>query len=92
MAEALSLGTPVVCLDHGGPGQILSYWPSELTTAVPPDWPRKTVRRLAAAVDHHLSTPPPIAERSTPARTSFTQAVLDAYKEASESRRGTARA
>jgi glycosyltransferase involved in cell wall biosynthesis len=92
MAEALSLGTPVVCLDHGGPGQILNYWPPELTTAVRPDWPRTTVQRLAAAVEHHLSTPPPVAEQSTPARTSFSQAVLDAYKEASESRRGTARA
>jgi glycosyltransferase involved in cell wall biosynthesis len=84
MAEALSLGTPVVCLDHGGPSQIVSYWPSELTTVVAPDWPRRTVRRLAAAVDHHLSTPPPVAARSMPARTSFAQAVLDAYKEASE--------
>jgi glycosyltransferase involved in cell wall biosynthesis len=92
MAEALSLGTPVVCLDHGGPRQIVNYWPPELTTVVRPDWPRRTVRRLAAAVDHHLATPAPVVGEALPARTSFGQSVLDAYKEASEARRGTARA
>lgn len=85
MAEALSLGTPVVCLDHGGPGQIVTYWPPELTTVVTPDWPHKTVRRLAAAVDHHLSMPRPIIGHPIPAGTSFAQSVLDAYKEASDS-------
>jgi glycosyltransferase involved in cell wall biosynthesis len=28
VAEALSLGTPVVCLDRGGPPELLRYWPA----------------------------------------------------------------
>ena len=27
-AEALCLGVPLVCLDHGGPAEIVRWWPS----------------------------------------------------------------
>ena len=82
VAEALSQGTPVVGYDHGGPAQVMSSWPSELWAAVPASGPDTSARRLAAACDDFLFSPPPIpSEVLRPAR-SYTDAVLDAYEEA----------
>jgi glycosyltransferase involved in cell wall biosynthesis len=80
IAEALSLGTPVVVLDHGGPSQIVGQWqgPSAL---VAPRRPDATARSMAAAIDHFLEDPPPLQERPIEARTSFRAELLRAYEE-----------
>ena len=80
VAEALSLGTPVVCLDRGGPSEILHHWPGACADAIRPQSPERTARALAAALDRFLSDPPPVP--GTPHRpvTSFEEALLAAYE------------
>ncbi len=82
IAEALSLGTPVVCLDHGGPGEIIRYWPRELSVGVPPSGPDHTAMLLAAAVDRFLDSPPPPPRELLAAGTSFASRILGAYETA----------
>lgn len=50
VAEALGLGTPVVCLDRAGPPVIASYWPPSLSRPVRPSTPSRTAMRLAQAL------------------------------------------
>lgn len=50
VAEALSLGTPVVCLDRGGPPVLVRRWPEVPSRVVPPSTPAVTARRLASAL------------------------------------------
>jgi glycosyltransferase involved in cell wall biosynthesis len=50
VAEALSLGTPVVCLDRGGPPVLVRQWPEVPSRVVPPSTPAVTARRLASAL------------------------------------------
>ena len=78
VSEALSLGLPVVCLNQGGPGTLVTYWPSSMSEAVSPVGPRIDVD-LAAAVDRFLHGPP--VERSK-ASTSLADALAKAYGEA----------
>jgi glycosyltransferase involved in cell wall biosynthesis len=52
VAEAVSVGLPVVCLDRGGPV-------SMATQVVRSGWPGETIQRLAAAVEAARSAPPP---------------------------------
>ena len=54
IAEALSAGTPVVCLDLAGPPVVASYWPDEMFRAVPATRRRQVVLDLARAVDELL--------------------------------------
>ena len=57
IAEALSLGLPVVCLDHGGPGAVVRLWPQAPAAAVPPGHPAATARNLAKHVQLFLANP-----------------------------------
>jgi glycosyltransferase involved in cell wall biosynthesis len=57
IAEALSLGLPVVCLDHGGPGAVVRLWPDAPAAAVPPGRPDITARILAKHVQRFLANP-----------------------------------
>ena len=84
VAEALSLGTPVVFLDHGGPPVVRAAWPSSPAVGVAPTTPERTAQDLRRAVDGFLSRPAPI--RLDPARPAVTlgEVVLDAYREAVE--------
>jgi glycosyltransferase involved in cell wall biosynthesis len=79
IAEALSLGTPVVCLDRGGPPELLGYWPGAPAEAVPPESAQTTARALAASIDRFLRDPPPVPETATRPVTSFEQQLLAAY-------------
>ena len=79
VAEALALGTPVVCLDHGGPPELLRQWPDTPSAAVPPGDPVSTARALAAALDRFLADPPPIRAHPRRALTSFEDELLAAY-------------
>jgi glycosyltransferase involved in cell wall biosynthesis/thiamine kinase-like enzyme len=80
VAEALALGTPAVCLDHGGPAEVLRQWPDTPSAAVPPGDPETTARRLASAIDQFLNHPPPICAAPRASVTSFEQELLSAYQ------------
>ena len=82
IAEALILGTPVVCLDHGGPADVVSQWPSSLSRLVPPEQEDATARALAAAIDRFLADPPPTVPRLQPPAVSFQEELLFAYASA----------
>ncbi len=79
VAEALAFGTPVVCLDHGGPAELVQRWASSPSMAVVPADRLSTEIRLAGALDGFLSAPPPIpAESHLPVPT-FGEELLAAY-------------
>lgn len=79
IAEALTLGTPVVVLDHGGPSQIVGQWegPSAL---ISPRRPDTTAKSFAAAIDRFLFDSPPLQGRPMKARTSFGAELLRSYE------------
>jgi glycosyltransferase involved in cell wall biosynthesis len=81
IAEALALGTPVVCLDHGGPAEIGGQWhgPSALITPVGAE---ATARMIASAIDRFLSNPPPVLHEVATAKTSYQETILDPYESA----------
>jgi glycosyltransferase involved in cell wall biosynthesis len=84
LGEALSLGTPVVCLDHGGPAEIVRWWPAGHVALIPPSAPESTARGLAAAVDAFLDeAPDPPTEPVLPVA-SFESSLLDTYDKAVE--------
>jgi hypothetical protein len=87
VAEALALGTPVVCLDHGGPVEVLRQWPGTPSVAVAPRDPETTARHLAAAIDEFLSHPSDVAAAPHPSSTSFQTELLSAYDAAARSGR-----
>jgi glycosyltransferase involved in cell wall biosynthesis/thiamine kinase-like enzyme len=79
VAEALSLGTPVVCLDRGGPPELLHYWPDARAQAVRPQSAERTARAMAEAIDRFLADPPPIQTAPQRAVRSFESELLAAY-------------
>jgi glycosyltransferase involved in cell wall biosynthesis len=84
IAEALTLGTPVVVLDHGGPSQIVGQWEAPSALVSPSD-PDATARSMALAIDRFLIDPPPPPHRLLIARTSFRAELLRCYDEAAAS-------
>jgi glycosyltransferase involved in cell wall biosynthesis len=92
VAEALSLGTPVVCLDRGGPPELLRYWPGAHAAAIAPHSPTTTARAIAASIDQFLRDPPPVWPTPHAAATSFDQELLAAYQTAFAHRSETRRA
>ena len=87
LAEALALGTPVVCLDHGGPPEVLRQWPATPSATVSPANSETTARHLAREIDRFLNHPPVVAEAPRSAATSFADVLLSAYDVASRSGR-----
>jgi glycosyltransferase involved in cell wall biosynthesis len=85
VAEALSLGTPVVALKHGGPAEVVTRWPTSPARLVTPRGINVTTRQIAEAIDEFLFHPHPI--RATPIRAdlSFAAALLDGYDQAASS-------
>jgi glycosyltransferase involved in cell wall biosynthesis len=82
VAESLAMGTPVVCLNWGGPPEILNEWPKSPSVAVEPTDLRSTARAMAAAVDDLLANPPPVRQFPIPPRRSFQEELLSAYERA----------
>jgi glycosyltransferase involved in cell wall biosynthesis len=80
VAEALSMGTPVVCLDHGGLAELVRQWPESPSAAVPPAFPDATARALAGAVDRFLAEPPPVPAVPIRPKESFGERLLEAYE------------
>ena len=82
VAEALALGTPVVCLDRGGPAELLAEWPDTRAVAVKPATVRSTARAMAAAVNEVLAAPPEVRQKPVPPQSSFEAELLVAYDRA----------
>lgn len=79
VAEALALGTPVVCLDHGGPGRLVRAWSSVPSVAVAPKSIHEAVRGLAEGIRRFLAedeaVPPSLPDYS------FAEQILTAYRD-----------
>lgn len=84
VAEALKLGTPVVCLAHGGPHVLVTRWPSPTAVAVPPSTMNRTAAALATAVEDCLKAAPPIPATPLDSDVTFAVELLDAYQRAAE--------
>lgn len=56
VSEALSLGVPLVCLDHGGPAVLTRQWPDSPSVAVAPSCPATVRRQMAAAISHYVES------------------------------------
>ncbi|HVM00055.1 MAG TPA: glycosyltransferase [Egibacteraceae bacterium] len=82
VAEALSFGTPVVCLAHGGPRELVRHWPASPSFTVAPSSPGSTARVLAAAVDRFMNEPAPIPPGPLRPTTAFSETLLRAYEQA----------
>jgi glycosyltransferase involved in cell wall biosynthesis len=80
IAEALALGTPVVCLDRGGPAELLREWEGGQGAAVPPRGPTATARAMAAAIDGFLAAPPVEHTQVRTAVDTFSAEILAAYE------------
>jgi glycosyltransferase involved in cell wall biosynthesis len=79
VAEALALGTPVVCLDRGGPAELLRQWPGGQGVAVRARGPVATARAMASAVDGLIAgVPSPGPCRAEASH--FTAEILAAYE------------
>jgi glycosyltransferase involved in cell wall biosynthesis len=82
VAEALTLGVPVVGLDHGGPAEVVRWWPGSDAIMVEPGWPSRTAELLASAIDQFLTCPPPVPRSVIAPSSSFASALLAAYEKA----------
>jgi glycosyltransferase involved in cell wall biosynthesis len=82
IGEALMMGTPVVCLDHGGPVELIREWPASPSVTVAPGRPDPTARAFAAAIDKFLYNAPPTPTMPLPPRDSFEGLILSAYRDA----------
>jgi glycosyltransferase involved in cell wall biosynthesis len=82
VVEALVLGTPVVCLNRGGPAEIVRWWPKGRITLISPGKPEVTARRLAAAVDAYLDERPAPVTSPAPPAVSFESLLWNVYDEA----------
>lgn len=85
VSEALSYGTPVVCIDRGGPPELLKCWPDVPSRAIEPRSRPRTVQALAGALDDLFAAPPTKTAIHEPSR-SYAESILDAYETAA--RRG----
>jgi len=78
VAEALAAGTPVVCLDHGGPAELVRRWPHVPSRALAPQSPGRMSRSLAAAVVSLRDRKRSAGKTISPA-VDFREAILGAY-------------
>lgn len=79
VVEALSVGTPVVCLDHGGPPVLCHLFPQVDSKVVPVTSRRGTIKALAEAMDAVLAAPTAPAVGPVTPLESFGDLVLAAY-------------
>ena len=82
VGEALSLGTPVVCLDWGGPAELIRQWPMSPGRAVPVKKARETTMGAAKAIDEFLRNPPPIPPEPLLPRIRYAPSLMEAYERA----------
>jgi hypothetical protein len=82
VAEALSLGTPVVCLDRGGPSELPRYWPGAPAAVISTQSPESTARAIAASNRPVSVRCAASAPASRCPATSFDEHLLAAYQTA----------
>lgn len=82
VSEALSLGLPVVCLDHGGPGELVRLWDGTESRAIRPERADRTVRALAAAISEFVDTPREVPTELAMSNSSLTDLLRVAYTRA----------
>ena len=82
VGEALSLGTPVICLDWGGPPELLRQWRQSPGTAIVVRGIRRTTVAVSEAIDKFLHDPPLIPVEPLLPGTSYRAALLSAYEDA----------
>lgn len=80
IGEALSLGTPVVCLDRGGPPELLRRWANSPGVAVTAGTPRRTARMLGEEINRFLSDPPAVVATAYRPNPSYAESLLTAYE------------
>lgn len=78
VAEALGMGVPVVCLDHGGPPQTTRLFADVPSIAVVPSTPKSTARSLGRAIDSFLMHPSPRTGKTYVPTTNFADRILRA--------------
>jgi glycosyltransferase involved in cell wall biosynthesis len=78
VAEALALGTPVVCLDHGGPPELLTRWRTTPSAAVAIGSWEETAAALGAAICDLADAAHTIPSVRRPTRR-YDEVILDAY-------------
>lgn len=83
VAEALTLGTPVVSLAGTAPAQLTRLWPETPSISVAVGSPDQTARRLAAAVSELLAASPPVPAETQLPTLAFRDVVLSCYMKAS---------
>lgn len=70
VSEALSLGLPVICLDHAGPGELVRLWPDVPSILIPVNGRAQDVRaRLTSAIVSLRASSPKLDEVRMPIRT-----------------------
>jgi glycosyltransferase involved in cell wall biosynthesis len=79
VAEALTLGTPLVFLDHGGPSELVPEWPSSPSFGIRPQKPEATAKAFGRAIEEAIESAPSPSSRTHPPTTSFEQALREAY-------------
>ena len=77
VGEAMSLGTPIVCLDLAGPPVLVKYWPEVPSRLVTPSFPGRTARDIAEALESVVGKrghPDPAPGEN------FVEGLLDSYR------------
>ncbi len=79
VSEAQSLGLPVICLDHGGPGTLVRVWPSVPHVAVPVTSGCQVRADLAKAIRRFVEQPEHVPEGLQDATPTLTAQIGRAY-------------
>ena len=82
VSEALTLGLPVICLDHAGPGEIVSQWPSALSVPVAVGSRRQVVAALTSGIEKYVDNPAPHPQSPIKPRESLDDLVYQSYRTA----------
>jgi len=84
VAEALTLGTPVICLDNGGPPVLIDRWATP-GVKVRPASPKLTARRLARAIGEFVANPAPASMEPVKPTPEYEEGLMDLYDRAAGS-------
>jgi len=86
VSEALSMGVPVVCLNHGGPGALAALWPDVPHYAVEVGPAKRVVEQLGDALRTLLTDPAPVLQGPVGPATDLSGIVSEAYERALRNR------
>jgi glycosyltransferase involved in cell wall biosynthesis len=81
MTEAMILGTPVIALNRGGVVASSQRIPGAVITLVEAAGAVRTARRMAAAIDGYIATPPGVLARPALPEVTFADKILSSYEQ-----------